>query len=84
MAAARREVILAAGAMGLLLLPFRGNVTAPAVIAQIGGGAAVYAAVLFGCDFMGLRTQWVARRRNRPGAAGSAAVGLAPALSEVV
>src|SRR5205814_5197672 len=78
------SVVLAAGVMGMLLLPFRSNVGAPAVVAQIFGGAAAYATVLFVCDFMGLRTRWTARRRNRLGAAGSAAAGLAPALSEVL
>jgi O-antigen/teichoic acid export membrane protein len=51
------KVLLAAGVMGLLLLPLRAYVNPAAVAGQIAGGAAVYAAVLLACDFMDLRTQ---------------------------
>ena len=58
------KVLLAALVMGLLLFPLRRNVAAAAVSAQIVGGALAYAAVLFACDFMGVRSHLCSRFRG--------------------
>lgn len=57
-------VLLAAGVMGCLLYPLRGQLGAAAVAAQVAGGAALYGVVLLACDFMGVRTHLLARRRE--------------------
>jgi O-antigen/teichoic acid export membrane protein len=85
------RVLLAGGAMGLLLYPVRQHTGPAAVAAQVTGGALVYAAVLFASDFIGIRTQFFARRRRAAGAAqqdaremnGAGVARLAPAVSEV-
>jgi O-antigen/teichoic acid export membrane protein len=60
-------VLLAAAVMAALLYPFRSVVSAPALAAQVAGGALVYGAVLLACDFMRLRTRgWARLRAARP------------------
>ena len=64
-AAPAAVVALAAGVMALLLYPFRSHVSPLAVAAQVVGGAVAYAAILFACDFLGYRTELLARRSRR-------------------
>lgn len=65
-ARASLQVLLAAGVMGALLLPFRRHVSPLAVAVQVLGGAVVYAVVLLGSNFLGLRghlsDRWRVRR----------------------
>lgn len=59
------QVLVACAAMSVVLMPFRAHQTLPAVTLQIAAGAATYAAVLIGSNFMNLRTVFAARlRRN--------------------
>jgi O-antigen/teichoic acid export membrane protein len=58
------RVLLAAGVMGMLLVPVRQYVGPAALVAQVAGGAVVYGAVLLATDFMGTRSQWTSRRRR--------------------
>jgi O-antigen/teichoic acid export membrane protein len=84
-------VLLGASAMGALLYPLRAYVGPAAVAAQVAAGAMVYGATLLACDFMGCRTQLMARRGRRRVAplevsrphAERAIPHLAPVVSEV-
>ena len=84
-------VLLAAGAMGLLLYPLRDYLSPVALAGQVAGGAMAYGIVLFACNFMGARTHLTARiTRERPAApadsrraVGQAVAHLAPVVSEV-
>jgi O-antigen/teichoic acid export membrane protein len=49
------RVLLAGGTMAAMVYPFRQNLGALAVAAQIAAGAAMYGAVLLGCNFLNLR-----------------------------
>ncbi|HYO09349.1 MAG TPA: oligosaccharide flippase family protein [Tepidisphaeraceae bacterium] len=57
------RVALATVAMATLLYPFRGHVHPLALAAQVAGGAAAYAAVLVGTNFMNLGHAAAARLR---------------------
>jgi O-antigen/teichoic acid export membrane protein len=84
-------VLLGASAMGALLYPLRAYVSPAAVAAQVAVGALVYGATLLACDFMGCRTQLLAKRtRGRAAPVGAsrpdaerAIPHLAPVVSEV-
>ena len=77
---AAARVLAAAAVMGALLYPLRRYVSAPAVAAQVAGGAMAYLAVLLATDFMGLRTRVSAGLRR--GRVGEAVGPLAPAIAE--
>ncbi|HZL37642.1 MAG TPA: lipopolysaccharide biosynthesis protein [Tepidisphaeraceae bacterium] len=55
------QVALAAGAMALLLLPWRNHIGPLALAAQIAGGAGAYGVVLIACDFLDFRIHAASR-----------------------
>ena len=75
-------VLTAAGAMAAMLYPFRDSVTPAAVAVQVFSGALAYGGGLFACDFMGVRTQFMAARsRRRQAALGRAGSGAGEAVA---